>query len=94
VPTPLNGNPKTMIEDCFDASVKNTKVDGKSFNPSSDALDGKTEYGKYVFAQQVVKKNQGNINFQGFKPLLERIDAVLIRHNNINIVSGALHAPS
>lgn len=81
VPTPLNGKPKTMIEDLFDASVKGTKLGGKAFNPSKNGFDGKTQYGKYVFAEQVVKKNEDSIDFQGFKPLLERIDAVVVAHS-------------
>jgi RNA-directed DNA polymerase len=90
VPTPLNGKTKSMIEDCFDANVLKTKINGKSFNPSNDRIDRKTEYGKSVFAERVVKKNQNAIAFQGFKPLLERIDAVLVAHSKSQTQAGTV----
>lgn len=80
VPTPLSGKGKSVIEDLFDANVKQTKLGGKSFNPSSKGFDRRTEYGKYLFAEQVVRKNQDSINFDGFRPLLERIDAAILAH--------------
>jgi len=51
-------------------------------------IDIKTEYSKIKFAEQVVKKNQDRIDFSGFKPILDRIDAVLIdfqRRLSVNI---------
>jgi hypothetical protein len=78
VPTPLTPDGKgTTIEDFFEIGLKKTKLKGKTFNPSDKGFNPKTEYGKYLFAKLVVKKNQASINFSGFNPLLERIEAVL-----------------
>ena len=78
VATPKDANgADTMIEDFFDQSVRNEKNRGKTFNPK-EPVNVKTEYGKFIFAEQIVKKNQNRIDFSGFKPILDRIDAVLI----------------
>jgi hypothetical protein len=78
VATPKGENgADTMIEDFFDQSVRDEKNCGKTFNPK-EPVDVKTEYGKFIFAEQIVKKNQNRIDFSGFKPILDRIDAVLI----------------
>jgi hypothetical protein len=77
VPTPKNGSGgDTMIEDFFNVSVRNTKINGKRFN-AKDNLNKQTEYGKYIFAKQVIQKNQQSIDFSGFKPILDRINYVL-----------------
>jgi RNA-directed DNA polymerase len=66
----------SRIEDFFEPSLLATELEGKKFNPSKDhRADG--EYGKYVFAEKVVRPNADNINFSGFAPLLNRIVAVL-----------------
>jgi len=82
VPTPLTHDGKsTMIEDSFEAGLKKTKLNGKTFNPSDKGFNSKTEYGKYFFAKHVVKKKQATIDFSGFKPILERIEAVMNDHS-------------
>lgn len=82
VPTPLTHDGKsTMIEDFFEAGLKETKLNGKTFNPSDKGFNSKTEYGKNFFAKHVVKKKQATIDFSGFKPILERIEAVLNDHS-------------
>jgi retron-type reverse transcriptase len=77
VKTPEKGTTgSSCIEDFFDPSLLATKVDGKKFNPKKDhGADG--EYGKFVFAEKVVRPNAGMINFAAFAPLLERIVAVI-----------------
>lgn len=81
VPTPLGkGGADTAIEDFFSDDTKSTKIGKKSFNPSKHGFDSKKEYGKYVFAEQVVRKQQAKINFDGFEPVLERIQAVINAH--------------
>ena len=78
VATPKDANgADTMIEDFFDQNVRDEKNHGKTFNPK-EPVNVKTEYGKFIFAEQIVKKNQNRINFSGFKPILDRIDTVLI----------------
>jgi hypothetical protein len=70
----------SAIEDFFPASVLAEKLGGKSFNPKNEGLDHKTEYGKSHFATHVVKKNEATINFDGFKPILSRLEAVIAHH--------------
>jgi RNA-directed DNA polymerase len=78
VPTPLTDDGKdTTIEDFFEVGLKKTKLEGKTFNPSDKGFKNKTEYGKYLFSKLIVKKNQATIDFSGFNPILERIEAVL-----------------
>jgi hypothetical protein len=75
--TPRTGaNGDTMIEDFFDESVRATKLGGKTFNPHK-GFDQNKQYGKYLFAEHVIGKNQEKIDFSGFEPLLDRITAVL-----------------
>ncbi len=73
VPTPKGpSGGDTMIEDFFPKTVRDQKVDGKKFNPGKN-LDPAKEYGKYRFAEKVVRPQQTTINFDRFKPLLKRI---------------------
>jgi hypothetical protein len=66
----------SRIEDLFQPSLLATKLGGKKFNPDKDHnADG--EYGKYVFAEKVVRPNAATIDFSGFAPLLDRIVAVV-----------------
>ncbi|MDO8335033.1 MAG: retron Ec67 family RNA-directed DNA polymerase/endonuclease [Nitrosomonas sp.] len=83
VPTPLTNEGKdTKIEDFFDQSVLDTKLNGKTFNPSNEGVNDKTEYGKAYFAEHVVRKNEKQIDFSKFKPILDRISEVLAEHQN------------
>jgi RNA-directed DNA polymerase len=78
--TPLQGDQKeSQIEDLFNASTLEVKIDGKSFSPSNeDATE--TTYGKAVFARKVVEEMASSINFEGFVPLLDRIVKVIEHH--------------
>ncbi|MBP7766246.1 MAG: hypothetical protein KA113_13750 [Syntrophaceae bacterium] len=64
-----------MIEDLFEAKVLEAKVDGKVFNPKTK--DSKTEYGKTVFAEKIVRANQKSINFDGFRGVLDSFRAAI-----------------
>ncbi len=77
VKTPEKGaRGASCIEDLFDPSLLATEVDGKKFNPKKDhGADG--EYGKFIFAEKVVRPNADTINFANFAPLLQRIVAVI-----------------
>jgi RNA-directed DNA polymerase len=79
--TPLQENQKeSKIEDLFDASTLEVKIDGKSFNSSNeDATE--TTYSKAVFARKVVEEMAPSINFEGFVPLLDRIVKVVEHHH-------------
>ncbi len=66
----------TCIEDLFDKSLTNTKIDGKMFDP--DKRHGEPgKYGKVVFAEKVVRPNAATIDFLKFSTLLDRLTAVL-----------------
>ncbi|SDQ36405.1 retron Ec67 family RNA-directed DNA polymerase/endonuclease [Paraburkholderia tuberum] len=81
VPTPLTSDAKgTMIEDFFDESVLKTMLNGKTFNPSNEGVNHKTEYGKAYFASHVIKKHENTIDFSGFKPILDRLEEVIAHH--------------
>lgn len=77
VKTPEHGTVgMSCIEKGFELSLLATELNGKKFNPDKEhEADG--EYGKFVFAERVVRQNAGTINFSGFTPLLERIVAVI-----------------
>jgi RNA-directed DNA polymerase len=78
--TPLQENQKeSKIEDLFDASTLEVKIDGKSFNPSNENAT-ETTYSKAVFARKVVEEMASSINFEGFVPLLDRIAKVIEIH--------------
>jgi hypothetical protein len=67
---------ETMIEDLFDDEILAYKIEGKTFN-YKQKIDTKTEYGKTVFAEKVVKAHQNKINFNGFKDVLNRFKEVI-----------------
>ena len=70
---------KSCIEDYFEPSIFKTKVRGKTFKSKNG--DPSKHFGKFVFAEQVVRPNANKINFDGFKQLLDRIAAVIADYN-------------
>ena len=77
VKTPERGATGTScIEDFFDTSLLATQIQGKNFNPNKDH-GVENEYGKFIFAERVVRSNASKINFNDFAPLLQRIVAVI-----------------
>lgn len=77
VKTPAMGaDGKSCIEDLFEPAVLKTLVDGKVFNPDKEH-DVPSEYGKMIFADRVVRQGAAAINFDGFEPLLRRIEAAM-----------------
>ncbi len=76
LPTLSDSDEDVAIEDLFEKEVLNVKIDGKSFNRKSK-IDPKTEYGKIVFAEKVIKANQDKINFDGFKEVFNRLKKVV-----------------
>lgn len=71
--TPLNTVCKdSNIEDLFDSTTRSTVVSGKIFNPKDDRNNNK-EYGKEVFAKKVIQAQRKTINFDGLRPLLDRV---------------------
>lgn len=83
VKTPAKGaNGISFIEQCFAPALMHTLIDGKQFNPDKQH-NAPNEYGKLVFAEQVVKPNVSKIDFSGFLPLLERIVAAIDRYDSL-----------
>lgn len=75
----------TAIEGFFDSSLLKTKLNGKTFTLKNQ-FDNKTEYGKHLFAEHIVKKNKDKVNFEKFSSILKQIEAVLIDYEKkINI---------
>ncbi len=75
--TPISNS---SIEDFFEPALLAMTIDGKSFNPSNEALDENTEYGKTVFATKVVRPNIAKINFNKFDPILARLEGAIEAH--------------
>ena len=80
MPTPLpTGATESTIEDFFDAATKATSYNGKTFHVGP-GFDGTKHIGKQIFAHRVVRPNAATINFDGFKPLLSNIVAIIKTH--------------
>ena len=77
VKTPEKGTDGvSCIENFFQLALLATKLDGKTFNPDKKHnADG--EYGKFLFAEKVVRPGWSKIDFSGFAPLLNRFVAVI-----------------
>jgi RNA-directed DNA polymerase len=81
MPTPpVNGVKESKIEDFFDAATKATVIDGKTFNDDDSTFDKTKHYGKTIFAYRVVEKRASSIDFEGFRPLLTNLVAVIKSH--------------
>ena len=84
IATPLPaGAVQSKIEDFFDAAIKATVLDGKTFS-AANHLDKEKEYGKMIFAHKVVRPQADKTDFSGFKPLLTNIVAA-IQHFNAHL---------
>jgi len=80
VPTPLVGDAsESKIEDCFDAAIKETVIDGKTFS-DGNYFDIDKHYGKKVFAHRVVRPQADAIDFAGFRQLLINVVAAINAH--------------
>lgn len=67
---------ESCIEDFFEAKVLTKPLDGKTFDDDKDA-DKDLHFGKVVFAKKIVVPMVGEINWEGFRPLLDRVVKVL-----------------
>jgi RNA-directed DNA polymerase len=82
VPTPVQPSQlQSRIEDLFDAQIRSTIIDGKTFSEQND-FDTATCYGKIVFAHKVIAPNAATIDFTGFHPLLTNIVAAITHHKS------------
>lgn len=73
----LSKSSNTIIEDYFDDKIK--IFEGKTFNAKNQQCT-ETEFGKNVFATQVVLKHKNDIDFSKFVPLLQKIDIIINSH--------------
>lgn len=80
--TPIDNQPQSMIEDLFDESTRQIKVSNKTFNPDNK-FDNTKEYSKEIFSQKVVVANKATLNFDGFKPFLDRIVKAIDHYETI-----------
>jgi RNA-directed DNA polymerase len=77
-PTPKD----TEIENLFDADTKARTLGMRTFDASGKA-DCNLHYGKADFAYRVVEQHAAEIDFSGFKPLLDRVVAVITHHTKM-----------
>jgi 5S rRNA maturation endonuclease (ribonuclease M5) len=80
---PPPGATEGCIEDLYPVAILDTKIDGKSFDMSNKTQDHGLHYGKFVFAEKVIKPHVSTIDFSGFNPLLERISTVITHHHGL-----------
>ncbi len=81
--TPLNttgGN--TDVEYLFDDATRLKQHNKKCFNTVAKRKD-ETDLSKDAFATHIIKAQKGSINFNGLKPLLDRIVAAITHYNSI-----------
>ena len=82
VPTPLGPKGEdTMIEDFFEKKILAEKIGNRTFHPSNKGFDNTKNYTKAWFAEKVVLKKQGSINFSGFEPMLKAIASVIVDYS-------------
>lgn len=86
VPTPRPvSEVASKIEDFFGNAIKETVIDGKTFNVGNN-FDADKHYGRRVFAHKVVRLKADTIDFTGFRPLLANI-AATIRFHQTTVIS-------
>jgi RNA-directed DNA polymerase len=77
VKTPEFGTKGTScIEDLFDTAILAETLDGKTLS-RVDKFDPSQQYGKFDFADKIIRPRFATINFSRFGPLLDRMVAVL-----------------
>lgn len=72
----------TDIEYFFDNATRLKQHSGKCFN-TADKRDDKTDLSKESFAKHIIKGQKNSVNFDGLKPLLERITAAITHYDSI-----------
>lgn len=76
VPVPKIGGADTAMENLFETTVLDMKLNGRILDLTNKEADGRKFYSKHEFSTQIVQKKQKSIKFDGFKPLLDNIVAV------------------
>lgn len=86
------GNGLSCIEDLFDAALRATVLDGKTFNPGNKP-NYDIEYDKQTFLEKVVSPNAATLNWTGFPPLLDRISLAIIDYQT-RVAAAAAVVPA
>ena len=81
----LDGKNAAAIEDLYDEDIRKIQINGKFFNPSNKNDNPDKYYGKTIFIQKVIKENRQNIDFNGFKPLFDRLVSIIKEHEKLYI---------
>ncbi|TCV26933.1 MULTISPECIES: retron Ec67 family RNA-directed DNA polymerase/endonuclease [Vibrio] len=81
--TPLNSGNDTMIENLFEQKLWSTPLNKRTFDPTEKKEPKSSYYGKNDFATRVVKKKQDSINFNGFIPLLDRMQRAIEHYKTV-----------
>lgn len=76
------GDGISCIEDSFDPALLKTVLGGKTLNLHKEH-EAPNEYGKFIFAEQVVKPHLATIDLSGFEPILDRIVAAIDHYKTI-----------
>ncbi len=81
VKTPhVEGLTETCIEDFYARRWLEVKLDGKKFNKTNKNTPD--SYSKEIFLKAIIAKNYNSISFDNFKPILERLEKVLLDWEN------------
>lgn len=78
----VNGKEECDIEDLFELSTINQKINGRAFS-KKDNYDVSKYYGKEIFSKYILD-NYNNINFNAFKDLLNKLNEII----NIDITEA------
>jgi RNA-directed DNA polymerase len=81
VAVPSQGQESAEIEDLFDQKARDRKIGTRVFSPDSNA-DENLYYGKSDFAYKVVMKHANELDFSGFRVLLDRFVSVIQHHRD------------
>lgn len=81
--TPLNLKGEfTDIESLFDDEARLKQYKGKCFN-TAEKREKKVDLSKDSFANHIIKAQKGSINFDGLRPLLDRVVAAMNHYDAI-----------
>lgn len=76
----ISGKKESEIEDLFDSVTLAHEIDGKKFSKNDDG-SSRCRYGKEIFSKYVLE-NYKHINFENFRPLLDKINDIMSDFNN------------
>lgn len=77
----LNGSEENEIEDLFDQQTLSKSIKGKSFTKNQN-YDQNKYFGKEIFSKYILS-NYNDVNFDDFRPLLDKIVEIVESYNTI-----------